>query len=102
MIQEKACPRCAIKRTLWIVGRDLSVCFNCRFVWDGTCSRPDLPYKFTPAELFRLRLYRLAVQAGLYTDVLESQRSRARVESRCSSGESSATWGGPSRWNWAS
>jgi hypothetical protein len=35
MIQERVCPRCAIKRTTWIAGRQVSVCFNCRLVWQA-------------------------------------------------------------------
>jgi hypothetical protein len=107
MIQQKGCPRCGFKRTVWIGGRELSVCFNCRFVWadssppgharaPGTCSRPELPYEFTPAELYRLRLYRLAIQAGLYTDFPESERSRPEQAITHSVGKSSATWSGAS------
>jgi hypothetical protein len=79
MIQEQACPRCAIKRTLYVTGRQLSICMNCRFLWSvggptHTWSeqperdRIETDYQFTPAELARLAIYRDAVDGGLYTE----------------------------------
>jgi hypothetical protein len=73
-IQERACPRCAIKRTVLLV-HGSSFCFNCRYQWDrparpemGMAAPPDEAFAFSVAERARLTSYRAAVSAGFYTD----------------------------------
>jgi hypothetical protein len=77
-VQEKHCPRCGIKRTVWL-GEWGSFCFNCRLRWgrgSGIAPQPAptatvSPQRFEgllPAELARLATYRAAVRAGFYTD----------------------------------
>jgi ribosomal protein L37AE/L43A len=61
VIQERRCPRCAIKRTLRLA-HGTSFCFNCRSQWEAPI------YPFKPDELARLELYRVAVRAGFYSD----------------------------------
>jgi hypothetical protein len=56
-IQHQSCPHCGIRRTVSLFGQ--RHCFNCRNV-------RALP--FTPRELQRLRMYRGAVRAGIYSD----------------------------------
>ena len=70
-IQERPCPRCAIRRTVRIARA--SFCFNCRLHWDGQWGQrsaaPVEPrYAFSAAEITRLKIYRAAVRAGFYTD----------------------------------
>jgi hypothetical protein len=36
IIQERACPRCTIRRTLRTLLGDRSFCFNCRLNWRPT------------------------------------------------------------------
>jgi hypothetical protein len=75
-IEAIPCPRCAVLRTLRL-GDGRSLCCNCRLQWDPAAPRsplhaPDsddsLPYAFTPLELARLATYRVAVQAGFFSD----------------------------------
>lgn len=75
-IQERPCPRCAIRRTVRIARA--SFCFNCRLHWgsqSGNVSaaafepRPEPAYVFTAPETLRLEIYRAAVRAGFYTDL---------------------------------
>src|SRR5437868_411983 len=74
IIQERACPRCAIRRTARL-GYGASFCFNCRFQ-SPTDAAPlphsaELPsplFVFAPDELARLNVYRTAVRDGFYTD----------------------------------
>jgi hypothetical protein len=74
IIQEHACPRCAIRRTVSIASA--SFCFNCRLHWDKAldASEPRLepPYTFTAAETARLMIYRAAIHAGFYSDHSET------------------------------
>jgi hypothetical protein len=66
-IQELACPRCAIQRTVRYSGA--SFCFNCRLQWSGVfIATTQPPYMFTVAEIARLAIYRSAIRAGFYTD----------------------------------
>ena len=66
-IVERTCPRCTIKRTVqW--GRWGAFCFNCRLHLDGTASSSTMAYRFQPAELVRLKLYRAAIAHGVYSD----------------------------------
>jgi hypothetical protein len=70
-IQERACPRCAIRRTVRIAGA--SFCHNCRLQWSGVSGaafvpRPESAYLFTASEEARLVMYRAAVRAGFYSD----------------------------------
>jgi hypothetical protein len=73
-IQERRCPRCAIRRTINLAHWG-TFCFNCRLQWGtqgaaevAAVEAPLARYQFTPAELARLEAYRGAVRAGLYTD----------------------------------
>jgi hypothetical protein len=77
-IQELACPRCAIRRTVHLMDGS-SFCFNCRVQWSaqptadaravrGTIAPPALPVLFGPADQARLAIYRAAVRGGFYTD----------------------------------
>jgi len=74
-IQERPCPRCAIRRTASIASA--SFCFNCRLHWGKALgvseSRLEPPYPFTAAETARLTIYRAAVQAGFYSDQSETR-----------------------------
>jgi hypothetical protein len=66
LIQDRACPRCANRRTVRL-GQDKSVCFNCRYQWQA--ERVPAPgWAFTDVEQARLAIYRAAVRAGFYTD----------------------------------
>ena len=80
MIVEKHCPRCAIRRTVWL-GQWGSFCHNCRLQWDfpapaveagvgiSQASRVETAaHAFSPAELTRLGHYRAAIRHGVYTD----------------------------------
>jgi hypothetical protein len=72
MIQQRTCPRCAIRRTVQ-KGQWGLVCMNCRwrsFGGDSVAEHVPSTWRFTPAELRRLEMYRAAVQAGFYTDTL--------------------------------
>ena len=75
------CLRCAFPRTVRLGVR--RVCFQCRYSWSTHASAaPAVPrcdktplekidaYVFTPDELARLRIYRLAVQARFFSDAL--------------------------------
>jgi hypothetical protein len=65
VIQERSCPRCAIRRTVRL-GRGLALCFNCRYHWDAHPLPPA--EQFDAAARARLVSYRAAVRAGFYTD----------------------------------
>jgi hypothetical protein len=70
-IQERPCPRCAIRRTVRIAGT--SFCHNCHLQWEGASGaaflpRPEPAYFFTAEETARLMIYRVAAQAGYYND----------------------------------
>ena len=70
-IQERPCPRCAIRRTVRIARA--SFCFNCHLHWDGqwgqhSAAVPEPAYAFNVAETERLMVYRAAVRAGFYND----------------------------------
>jgi hypothetical protein len=86
-IEQKRCPRCAIKRTANL-GTWGTFCFNCRSRLDGRELRPlppvseDAPYAFSGAELLRLQHYRAAIQAGLYSDWSEAARPLPRIATR--------------------
>ena len=75
VIQEQACPRCAIRRTARLA-YGASFCFNCRFQWPThaaplpytTAEVPSPLFVFAPDELARLSVYRTAVRDGFYTD----------------------------------
>jgi len=74
IIQEQACPRCAIQRTARLTC-GASFCFNCRLQWPTnaapsphTVERPSPLFVFAPEELARLSVYRTAVRHGFYTD----------------------------------
>jgi len=74
-IQERPCPRCAIRRTVRIARA--SFCFNCRLHWGRVSGaafepRPEPAYVFTAAETLRLEMYRAAVRAGFYTDLVRA------------------------------
>jgi hypothetical protein len=73
-IQEHACPRCAIRRTVRIASA--SFCFNCGLHWGEVLSATAEPrlapaYTFTAAETARLTIYRSAIHAGFYSDQFE-------------------------------
>ena len=63
-IQNQACPRCRIKRTVRLYG--YSHCFNCQHQWGKLDCH--VAYPFTESELERLLTYRGAVRAGIYSD----------------------------------
>jgi hypothetical protein len=74
VIQEHACPRCAIRRTARLV-YGTSFCFNCRLQWPphdapllDTGHIPSQLHVFAADELARLRVYRTAVRDGFYND----------------------------------
>jgi hypothetical protein len=83
-IEFRTCPRCGNLRSVRIHRRiHLSYCFNCGCQWsdkDPLGSRrctevssaerhvPSEAFPFTDAELKRLRAYRAAVRAGLFSD----------------------------------
>jgi hypothetical protein len=81
-----ACLRCTFPRTLRV--GDRRVCFQCRFSWHTRhpvvtpAAAPTWAqdrgagYAFTPAEFARLTRYRAAVQAGFYSDSLQSPYRR--------------------------
>jgi hypothetical protein len=70
-IQERPCPRCAIRRTVRLAGS--SFCHNCHLHWYGASGAACLP-RAKPADTFsaqetaRLTIYRAAVRAGFYND----------------------------------
>jgi hypothetical protein len=74
IIQERPCPRCAIRRTARLA-YGTSFCFNCRLQWP-THDAPLLDavevlaplHAFAADELARLSVYRAAVRNGFYTD----------------------------------
>lgn len=67
-IQEQACPRCAIRRTVRIARS--SFCFNCHLHWHSAsdAAHREPAYYFTAQETARLMIYRSAVRAGSYSD----------------------------------
>jgi hypothetical protein len=70
-IQERTCPRCAIRRTVRIAGS--SFCHNCRLHWHDAPNaelppRREAAYAFTAQETARLIIYRAAIRAGFYND----------------------------------
>jgi hypothetical protein len=70
-IQERPCPRCAIRRTVRIWGT--SFCHNCHLQWHGASGaaflpRPTPAYIFTAQETARLMMYRAAFLAGYHND----------------------------------
>jgi hypothetical protein len=78
IIQEQACPRCAIRRTARLA-YGTSFCFNCRLQWPAhqtPCARAvevEPPrYVFAADELLRLTAYRAAVREGFYSDWRDS------------------------------
>jgi hypothetical protein len=73
LIQERACPRCAIRRTVRLTAGN-SFCFNCRLQWSTQqvargqpvrwmTALPLTSHPFTPAEQARMAIYRAAVRA---------------------------------------
>lgn len=78
LVQERACPRCAIQRTVRVADGS-SFCFNCRLQWrsDQSQANHHLPAdsvaasaQFDLIQQARLVIYREAVRAGFYTDAL--------------------------------
>jgi hypothetical protein len=78
LIQERACPRCAIRWTVRLTAGN-SFCFNCRLQWSTQqvargqpvrwmTALPLTSHPFTPAEQARMAIYRAAVRAGFYSD----------------------------------
>lgn len=78
-IQYQSCPRCAIRRTV-SVGDGSSFCFNCRLQWrllrdHSVCALTSSAFgveRVDPIQQARFAIYRSAVRAGFYTDVLAS------------------------------
>jgi hypothetical protein len=66
VIEQRACPRCQIRRTVRLART--SFCFNCRWTWGATASADS--YAFGHEELARLRAYRDAIRNGFFTDEL--------------------------------
>jgi hypothetical protein len=78
LIQERPCPRCAIRRTVRLAAGG-SFCFNCRLQWSTRQIARAQPaprmtvltltsQSLTVAEWARLVIYRAAVRAGFYSD----------------------------------
>jgi hypothetical protein len=78
LIQERSCPRCAIRRTVRLTPGS-SFCFNCRLQWSTQQVAPGQPVRwmtalpltsqtFTLAEQARMAIYQAAVRAGFYSD----------------------------------
>ena len=74
LIQERACPRCAIRRTARLA-YGTSFCFHCRLQWPTQAAAvlhgvgaPSPCQVLAPGELARLAAYRAAVRAGFYSD----------------------------------
>jgi hypothetical protein len=68
LIQDRACPRCANRRTVRL-GQGSSLCFNCRYHWDPEpVELMPAGWSFDAAERSRLVIYRAAVRAGFYSD----------------------------------
>ena len=70
-IQERPCPRRAIRRTVRIA--DTSFCHNCHLQWHDVSGaaflpRPKPAYIFTAQETARLMICRAAVRAGQRRD----------------------------------
>ena len=70
-IHERACPRCAIRRTVRIAGS--SFCYDCRLQWHDIphaefVPRREAPYALTAQERARLLVYRAAIRDGFYSD----------------------------------
>jgi hypothetical protein len=85
IIQEQACPRCAIRRTARL-GYGASLCFNCHFQWPTDAARlpntTELPsplFVFASDELARLSVYRTAVRDGFYTDWIDRSSTEITV-----------------------
>ena len=77
IIQESACPRCGIRRTVRLAGSVWSFCFNCRLQWNSSIAattRESEPcpvstaYPFSPPGLKRLTVYRRTVLVGSFSD----------------------------------
>jgi hypothetical protein len=76
IIQERPCPRCAIRRTARLA-YGTSFCFNCRLQWPTrgapllhSVEVPSQLHVFAADELARLSVYRAAVRNGFYTDCI--------------------------------
>jgi hypothetical protein len=78
VVQERSCPRCAIRRTVRLADGS-SFCFNCRHQWPtqqvagdhtgrGLAAPSPPPEPFGLTERARLAIYRAAVRAGFYSD----------------------------------
>jgi hypothetical protein len=86
LVQERSCPRCAIRRTVRVADGS-SFCFNCRLQWRTdklledhsgvvlTGSSVALE-QFDLTQQARFVIYRAAVRAGFYTDALASSAVR--------------------------
>jgi hypothetical protein len=77
LIQERACPRCGIRRTARLAygTSGTSFCFNCRLQWptreapvSHPVGTPSPQHVLGPDALARLAVYRAAVRAGFYSD----------------------------------
>jgi hypothetical protein len=80
IIQEQACPQCAIRRTARLA-YGTSFCFNCRLQWPSqgaplnyAVGVPSQLHVFAADELARLSVYRDAVRSGFYTDWANSDQ----------------------------
>jgi hypothetical protein len=74
LIQERACPRCTIRRTARLAYGTF-FCFNCRLQWPTRAApapppvgTPSPQHVLGPDALARLAMYRAAVRAGFYSD----------------------------------
>lgn len=113
-IEFRPCPRCRNLRSVRIDRTlHLSHCFNCGCQWSdqdplGSRQRsgvssaerhvPSEAFPFTDAELKRLRAYRAAVRAGLFSDQVDRLSTRLR-DARLARGGSG---GGPVLETWRS
>ena len=88
VIQERSCPRCAIRRTVRLTPGS-SFCFNCRLQWSTQQVAPGQPVRwmtalpltsqtFTLAEQARMAIYQAAVRAGFYSDWPRTSRVLTR------------------------
>jgi len=74
-IVDQACPYCRHHRTVQVANSTSAHCFNCHRAWVTSESaartpadEPQSEFSFTREEQERLRIYRAAIRAGLYSD----------------------------------
>jgi hypothetical protein len=92
-IESVRCPRCRIARTVHF-GTWGRFCFNCRTTFEDAGVKPqrtpgpEVELGFTADELERLRRYRAAIRAAVYSDWPETELRLGRSADRTVRGES--------------